>query len=457
MNWKKSAVAAYGVLMVFIAVQSRTAAILASILTASLSGPILKYYFGYEKIQDWWYSLCAASAGLLFSVVFLRNMAEAGLFLGAATAQFIAFVFVSRFRQRGSFFWHAMASLFSNGAWYLTIHVFKELDSYTLLIVPYLAGIITGRTIGVLWAQYIEQKFHLVADVTRDAKLAPGKRLQYIVREKMFWMIGGALILYIVAGSLFFSGDTLHDLYVVVVLGIGQNFLYTLDSRASQRGNKTYIILAGIPAGAVFYVFATYLFSKGVPLVLLAPYMLSTALGSTTGAIFSMVMEWTHRIMPDAHVNDPHAYKRIQQSIVPRIIIIGLVVLWAFYSETVLHILGYVATTLVLPFPVVAHMQIPRVFVILSVAVLFFLSQSLHTVMSGAGNRDNVKYHVFSSVLYGLFGFFVLKYIAQNASLPDILPVAVLAGCLGKVYGRTVSEFIEIKLAARMDVNLKSI
>lgn len=441
------------VLAIWIAI-SETAAIAVVVLLASLSGPMLQRVFKYDRIEGWSYSFFSVLAGLIFSALFLRSMSEAVLFLGAATAQFAAFVFVSRFRQRGSFFWHAIASLASNGTWYLTIHAFKELDSYTLLLVPYLAGIVTGRTCGVLWTQYIEDKYKLVADATRNEKLAPGKRLHYIMREKMFWIISGALAMYVLAGSFLFSSDTVHDLFLVVALGIGQNFLYTLDSRAGQRGNNTYIILAGIPAGAVFYVFATYLFSKGVPLILLLPYMLSTALGSTSGAFFSMVIEWTHNMKPDSHVHDPQAHGQKKQSWLPQAVIVMIVMLWAWYSEAILRVFGYAATVLSLPFPILERMQIPREAVILVIAALFLLGESLQTLVSRAGNRDHVTFHVVTCLLRGFVGFFVLKYISENASLPDILPVAVLAGCLGKLYGKTISEFIEIKLAARMDVDL---
>ena len=98
----------------------------------------------------------------------LRNFTEALLFLVAAFAQFVAYVFVSRLRQRGSFFWHVVASLASNGTFYAVMSILHQGGTYQLLILPYLAGLIAGRTSGVLLAQYVEQRYKLEADATRD-------------------------------------------------------------------------------------------------------------------------------------------------------------------------------------------------------------------------------------------------------------------------------------------------
>ena len=40
----------------------------------------------------------------------------------------------------------------------------------------------------------------------------------------------------------------------------------------------------------------------------------------------------------------------------------------------------------------------------------------------------------------------------QNGKIPDIVPIAVLSGSLGSLYGKDIAEKIERWLQARMDI-----
>ena len=48
--------------------------------------------------------------------------------------------------------------------------------------------------------------------------------------------------------------------------------------------------------------------------------------------------------------------------------------------------------------------------------------------------------------------FFKARYLALNSNIPDIIPVAILAGCLGSLWGKDISERIERWLQAKMDI-----
>jgi len=418
------------------------------VLVTGSSGFFLKYCLGFDvTAANRIVPLASIVVGVILSFL-LPNFGEAIIFFTAATAQFTAFVFVSRLRQRGSFFWHAVASLAANGTWYVTMHLFDGAGAYWMYIFPFVAGIIAGRTIGVLWAQYVEKAFDLKSDAARDPRLAPGKRLHLVAHEPTFWVLSSLLVIYVLYGLFSFESVLRDSLLIVVSLGILQNFFYALNTRAVQRGSNTYIALTGVLSGTVFYISAAYLFSKDLPLALLVPYMLSTALGSTMGAFFSMIIEWSARLSPDQHLEK----KAVKQSRTPYVVIAVLALLWVLVNESVLNLFGYESRSLVFPLPIPGFDALPRVMIILAAAVVFFLDTALHAVTSRAGNRNHAGYHVSACIPKGLVDFSKMGYLALNSSIPDIIPIAVLASCLGSLFGKSVSERVEVWLKARMDV-----
>ncbi|HLD34990.1 MAG TPA: hypothetical protein VJB62_03950, partial [Patescibacteria group bacterium] len=48
--------------------------------------------------------------------------------------------------------------------------------------------------------------------------------------------------------------------------------------------------------------------------------------------------------------------------------------------------------------------------------------------------------------------FSKMGYLALNSRIPDMVPIAILAGCLGSLFGKDVSERVEKWLKARMDI-----
>lgn len=388
-------------------------------------------------------------AGLLISTQ-LRDFSEAVIFLFASVGQFVAYVFVSRLRQRGSFFWHVIAAIASNGMWYAVMHTLKIADSYWLLIFPYVCGIVSGRTAGVLLAQFVEKSFDLKADATTDTRLAPGQRLKYIGKEYTFWVLLAILLAYLVYGCFNFNEEFTKSLFVVIGLGIIQNFFYAITARASQRGNSWYIAITGILQGITFFVSATYLLSKGMPASLAVPYILSTALGSATGAFCSMIIEWVMKLRPDSHLDKTVSVIQKKNN-APYIIILSLGIIWILFQETIFNFLGIPIAKLVFPISAIT-MDLPRIIIVATAALINLLDSSLHTLSSRAGNRNHVGYHIATLMPKGTIDFFRMSYLALNSAIIDILPVAILAGCLGSLFGKDLAERIERWLQARMDI-----
>ena len=129
--------------------------------------------------------------------------------------------------------------------------------------------------------------------------------------------------------------------------------------------------------------------------------------------------------------------------------------MWIFFNENVLFLFGYTGALLTLPFSIFSGMYVSREIVLIVATIIFLLNNALHTVVGRAGNRNHVGYHNTVTVIKGFTDFFVLSYLVLNASIPDVLPIAVLASCLGSLFGKEISEFIEVKLSAVMDIPLE--
>ena len=74
-----------------------------------------------------------------------------------AFIQNVAFTMVSRSRNRDSHTYHAICSVFSNGLWFLTIAYLIEADMDIWLIIPYIAGTVSGSIFGATVSMRIEK------------------------------------------------------------------------------------------------------------------------------------------------------------------------------------------------------------------------------------------------------------------------------------------------------------
>ena len=102
-----------------------SALIILGLLILGSSGFFLKYVLKFENsLTSCIIPFVLMLAGILTATQ-LRSFDEAMMFFGAAVIQFVGFIFISRFRQRSSFVWHANSVIVSNGAWYVTMNILK--------------------------------------------------------------------------------------------------------------------------------------------------------------------------------------------------------------------------------------------------------------------------------------------------------------------------------------------
>lgn len=120
------------------------------------------------KIAFWPFVLLPAA---VVAVAVALHDAQSHLFLfGLAVSQNFAFLAVSRARNRDNVAHHAIASVFSNGVWFLTFRQLYISGLELPLIVPYALGIAVGSLAALYISLYIEKKIGSVADAIIQPK-----------------------------------------------------------------------------------------------------------------------------------------------------------------------------------------------------------------------------------------------------------------------------------------------
>jgi len=97
-------------------------------------------------------------------VVFAESPALAGVIIGLAIAQYIAFTLISRARTRKNRTYEAYASISSNGTWLAMFGKLNMQGWSAPLFLPYIAGVMIGGNLGVGIAMHIERWFGISSD-----------------------------------------------------------------------------------------------------------------------------------------------------------------------------------------------------------------------------------------------------------------------------------------------------
>lgn len=84
--------------------------------------------------------------------------------LALSFIQNVAFTLTSRSRNRNNMTYHAMASTFSNGLWFLTMGYLFQSDWDWVLLIPYITGTVSGSLFGAKVSMFIERKIGALAD-----------------------------------------------------------------------------------------------------------------------------------------------------------------------------------------------------------------------------------------------------------------------------------------------------
>src|SRR3989338_1616032 len=219
--------------------------------------------------------------------------------------QNIAFTFVSRTRNRDKDLPHIVSAICSNGFWYLTTSSVFFLSflggegaqagsiPYHFLM-PYLLGFASGSLIAAEICKPLESFFGSKADATAQEKENEKKTILQLVRDQIeqlleHWFVFGALAVIGIV-SLFWSASWRVAL-VLLVVAFGQNICFAMSGRAMSRNSRLYLAGMTIVSALVFYFVFKTLIAGGMPVDLIVPYTIGTALGSVMGARISMIIE----------------------------------------------------------------------------------------------------------------------------------------------------------------------
>lgn len=91
-------------------------------------------------------------------------MKEILTLLALSFIQSISFSLVSRSRNRNNIPYHIIASIFSNGVWFLTFKLLVVNNMDIILFIPYCIGTVIGSVLGVKISMYIEKLLHATSD-----------------------------------------------------------------------------------------------------------------------------------------------------------------------------------------------------------------------------------------------------------------------------------------------------
>jgi hypothetical protein len=102
--------------------------------------------------------------------------------------QSVSFSIVSRSRNRSNLTYHMIASVFSNGVWFLTFRELVKADMSLTLFVPYTIGTVAGSLTGVKISMWIESWLCAGSDEHIKPKMDKYQELSDRVRkiEDMF-------------------------------------------------------------------------------------------------------------------------------------------------------------------------------------------------------------------------------------------------------------------------------
>jgi len=81
-----------------------------------------------------------------------------------ALIQNVSFSLVSRSRNRDNMRYHIIASVFSNGIWFLTFRQLVVADMNLTLFIPYTIGTVLGSVSGVRISMWIEKLIGATSD-----------------------------------------------------------------------------------------------------------------------------------------------------------------------------------------------------------------------------------------------------------------------------------------------------
>lgn len=379
------------------------------------------------------------AAGLL-SVVLSSEPLVFGQLMFLAFFQNVAFLLVSRARNRNSNNYHLIAAMLSNGVWFMTYAYMVPRGMPWQMLVPFLSGTTLGSLFGAGVSQKIERWLGLSADAAQPsvsfplggpAPDSPNLIGEWLKNYALVFCLGlSGILCAIAAGNPWFIAAMIFFAFL-------QNFGAAVSSRARSRNNFNYSVAATLASGFLFLLAFRYLVVHNMPFSLFIPYAVGTVLGSIAGAKISAVFEKIFNIRPDSHLEGNKPGAPLAGN--------------AFFKIVVLAGSGLIFLQ-VAGFGSLLGLPNEKSLAILLMGTLAYALQNLtFSIASRAGNRNHLNYHLSSRVLNGVVTYLCFMYAVTNEMSFELFAPIMLGQTIGSVTGQNIGMKIEKKIGAYMD------
>ena len=392
----------------------------------------------------------------------------------AETILFVAFIFVSRWRNRASNTLHMLASIASNGGWFLVMYVLanqyqhehaalasgafsREALGFFAVVI---AGVLGGRLVGMQWSLRIEEYLEVETNGVKSKRLS---RFDPLVIPALT-----AAIFACIVGYGLVSPALSHDVSVVMLLSVVQNGAYALKTRLGNRNHVGWAAVAAIVAALSFIVQWSYLLhytaeGGSMPLALAVPYTVATVVGSVFGANISM---WFEKVWGIEAEKNQKPVDLIGQPLFRFVLgsVGAFCLLYLFFGNALLALVGVAPHPLSFPFPLFAGTAWERPATLVLAGLVFCLQEVSHTLASTAGNRSDAEpgrasflrsqaaYHALICLFYGAITFSKDIFVIFSPHLIDLVPVYIFGNVLGQFFGQTINYKITKALGFVMNV-----
>ncbi|MBI5003597.1 hypothetical protein HZC00_00675 [Candidatus Kaiserbacteria bacterium] len=432
----------------------------AIIVALVLASPLLLWVQGYAAFDQKSFGITAFMGviGITVPLIGLGDPALMWELLLAQTLMFASFASISWVRQRHSLSLIGFVSVFSNGGWFIAMHMLSVsyiLSSHKSLISPDVLGAFAMVVIGTLVGRMVAVQWTRWAGALWGVKTTEVHSPMLRLLDSWAVIVSAFALFLCLEAYGIFKIASMFDVCVVMMMAIAQNTVYTVNSRFANRDHPGWPLLTGPITGLLLY--GQWLFIGGhtetggnMPFVLMIPYTVATVAGSIFGSQISMNTEARLKMkVATAESRPDYSKVKWHYGVFAGLLILG--VIYAFSSLQLLGALGWQAEPVHLPFAVVQDSWYERPLFLLLAGLPFFVQNFTHTLSSRAGSRSNSRVHAVTCLLHGTVYFASLWFVIANVHVVDFLPLAVLGGTFGQFLAQYLSKKYEGVLKSYMD------
>jgi len=371
------------------------------------------YAMGSKEFMKRFY-LILFGVGLL-SLLFVQNVEFAVLIMLSACFQNTAYSMTSRAGNRNNAIYYAFAILFSDIAFYTTLHWLVSKDMTLFLWIPYTIATVAGSVSGTQISMKIEKLFNITTKNDKSAKISKTVKI-------VFSVILAGLIIFLILLSKSNPGPAL----VLTLLVALKNASFSAVRRSRNTNNGWYHSGVSVLDGVLWYLMWRELVMSNLSFTLLPYYMFGNIVGGMMGQNLSIRFEKLFGLSADSHING----NKEPSPFIPALAFAVVGVVGAFIFGDWKGIL-----------------------IMMGLAIGQNISFSL---VSRARSRNNIPYHAIASIFSNGVWYLTFRHL-KKANMPPSYVIPYVCGTIvGSLIGVGLSMKIEEKLNATSDDHVKS-